>query len=463
MKNNEIVLDAGTESGASEESHLAKIAEESIEHQSAAVSAPTAPDENSGPRNKKDAEVVVAKKAAKKGAQKATKIEKKPWVVAGPKVYGKLVQELSHLSAKLVHTKAGAVGVRLGPDALIDAPYVAVCCMPAGSVPLDYVSDSKIANQHRQMMLASEGRESERFEHIDAQDCDAAKNAWALAQSTDQVYGQNRVSMRLRQVLLPLGRKEELECEYVSLTPLHSGGLSELLRSRIRAEEAAWRAAFESAHQKIDGVALDDKKSKKAFAQSRETALIADPVFIPFGGSKPFNASAFGVAVQQGLFFAAPSSNQAVRLAVRLHHRGIESLRPAWETLKSYANLHREMRRIRAQGGTIGLKEREKEREILSEMLVEVLRKGDAARGNIRNAMDRGVVAELTSQNCDPIQRGLIDPERRNRLWAMQLGAALAKHIDDFLAKNGKGGIAINLDESDRKALAIFFSEEALR
>lgn len=398
-----------------------------------------------------------------KNQDKAEKSEKKAWVAVGAAAYGKLVGELSHLSAKLVHTKAGALGVRLGPDALIDAPYVAVSCMPAGSVPLDYVSDSKIANQHRQMMMAAEGREAERFDRIDPQDRDEAKKAWDLAQSTDQVYGQAGVSMRLRQILLPMAGDENSATDYVSLTPLHSGGLSELIRSRIRAEEAAWRAAFEEAHRRADGHELSEKKSKQAFAQSRAAAAIADPVFIPFGGSKPLNASAFGLAVQQGLFFPAPSSNKAVRAALRLHHSGLGSVKPNWELLKKYADFHRKMRQTRARGTSIGMEERRAEREILTEMVTDVLRKGDQARVKIQEAIGRGIVDALTSPNCDPLQKGLIDKEERTREWAGKLGAAMAKHVDDFLANSGTGAAAINLDDTDRRAMAKIFAEEASR
>ncbi len=311
--------------------------------------------------------------------------------------YQQEASRLVHFSGKTVNSNAPACGVRVGRDGGLDLPLVGVRTLLADGVfvPLDYSRNAgKTATLVKQMRLADGG---EAPETAPAEDIRRV-----VAEATVSAYeeGTERVSPRLRQLLLPKG-----EGQYVAVTPLGCGGLSALLNQKL--------------------AAMPERRRKFRHA------------LLGIGGSNPQNVGALVREMRNPLLFSAPREDPLARRVLSVHHKGIALGLPR-KAFDAY-RLWRE-RQLRDHDGAMPstMAIRQREAELIGDIARAVQRRGQRARELLdSNRRLLGVAPDadslLSPELEDALVRGLIEPDSRDAAWADRLGRQLARAIETEL------------------------------
>lgn len=191
--------------------------------------------------------------------------------------YRAIAGRLVHFTIKITHSKAPACGVRVSAAAALDLPLVGVRTLLADGViiPLDHAKKLPgVPQVARQIWDAESGHE--------APPPAAPPQILGLMRAvreTAHEEGTGSVSVRARQVLLPIGADAAQTDAYLAITPLASTGFSVVLR------------------QKLDALAHQKGRKKTWFGKG----------FLGFGGGDSRNVGTFAAAARTPLVFLAPS------------------------------------------------------------------------------------------------------------------------------------------------------------
>lgn len=351
--------------------------------------------------------------------KKPTPPEPPAWVELPHALYAKTSAQLVTFSHKTANSNIPAGGVRLSPAQALRLPYVSArTLLGAGESPaLDYIANAgKTATVVKQLNQLREGTAS-------AEPDEARRLLDMLAQANANgcEIGTDRVSLRARQLLLP-----RPDGNYVAVTPLSAGGVSRWIRAAVHTHNQ----------------------------RQREYSLLRRiPVAVfGLGGANPQNVGSLVRAMQRPLVFFAPIERRQIKAALALHFQGTAITLPrglllAFRTWRSASRAR--------NGGRIptDMRSRDEEIEHIREITRAVLLQGEKARQRLLAHRDilptNGV--PLVAAEADPIARGLVDPDLRDREWPRAFATRLACLIADY--RFGDGQDAFHFDQADIHAL----------
>ena len=349
-------------------------------------------------------------KAAKPKAVKL--IEKKVWVALTPADCLKSIKTASHLSSKSVNSNASPVGVRLDPAERLPLHYVAVSTLDAAKIPVDYVMGATDAGTLKQITSVLDGTCNEFFTEIDPAQMAMIEAMRGSIDSAESV-GTGFVDPRLRQVIWPT---EDAGAPWLSLTPLQSSGLSEVIRSRLNFEADA----------NINPV-------------SKKTTIHRANAVMGIGGSNPQNVGRHVRAMQRPLVFDGPKEVKSIRAAYALHFkghmRGLVFAPPKKQTL-AFALWRHRLRDANGQRMPSNAAIRQEEIDHIQAIASASLNEAAAARHILEQHQD--YLSSLTAPTLNAFLRALIDPELRDRTFKKDFAQKLIRSVERFPYKIGK-------------------------
>lgn len=350
------------------------------------------------------------------------------WVSLPHELYAATCAELVTFSHKTVNSNAPAGGIRLAPEQGLKQPYVSArTLLGAGeALALDYPANAgkaatavKQLNQLREGSATAPADEAERI---------LATLAEATARGTQ--IGTDKVSLRARQLLLPK------EGGYVAVTPLTAGGLNRKLRARVRQHNDHLKEA------------PDDSRRRIPFA-----------VF-GLGGSNPQNVGSLVRDMQRPLVFFAPTENRQVRAILALHFQGVHIRLPR-SLLRTLRDWCADCRRRHRGLIPTNMATRDEEIVHIRRVARDVLAQGEAARQRLlahRELLPAGG-SPLVSAEAAPLNRGLVDPELRDKDWPRAFAQYLARLIADHRFDDDKE--EFQFEQADIHALQAMIEEVA--
>lgn len=367
-----------------------------------------------------------------------TKPEKEAWKPFSPDVYRDVARTLVHFSTKGVNSNAEAGGIRLGRESGLNLPYVSARCLLERGVELAVDCTKNAGNTATVVKQIRKLATDEHGESVDA--AKAIRAAIVNAVANGDEFGTETVSPRLRQLLLPRENGE-----YVAVTPLPAGGLSEVINERIQAHHTA----IDEAHKQ----AKDDGSTIAHIPHRLRIGTLG------VGGANPQNVGALVREMQTLLVFDAPTENPELRDAYRIHYQGIP-IRLPFQGMKAWRT--RIDRAMAANGGKLptDLNARVVEQDLLLNVVKTVLRSGAKALALLENHQEQlPGGALLSSELQDPVIRGLIVPAERGNDWARAFGERVAKEIGSY--SPDKQGVLVALNSEALTTMARWFEEEA--
>lgn len=354
------------------------------------------------------------------------------WVHLPMELYIATAKSLVHFSGKTANSNIPPVGVRLGPEQSLTLPYLSARTLMDVGIPLalDYVANSgKTATAVKQLHQVVEGRAAG-----PANEVSQLKTLLDEIAQTRSEVGAKAVSLRSRQLLLP-----RREGDYVAVTPLSCGGISRLVRKRVRAHEDVRR---------------NHPDGDKSGLQRLPCAVFG------LGGANPQNVGSLVRDMQRPLVFFPPSESRQVKAALALYFNGasLRLPRPLLRTFRDWCVA----RRIRNDGRIpTDMHTRDEEIEHIRQITQTVLRYGETARQLLlahRDVLPGGGIP-LVSPEADGRARGLIDPELRSRDWPRKFAEQLARRLADHRFRDDRG--EFQFDQNDRNALQTMIEEIA--
>lgn len=338
---------------------------------------------------------------------KSVAAEPPVWVALPHELYAATCAELVTFSHKTVNSNSPAGGIRLAPKQGLRLPYVSArTLLGAGETPtLDYIANAgKTATAVKQLSQLREGATT-------APPDEAERILATLVEATAQgaQIGTDRVSLRARQLLLPR------QGGYVAVTPLTSGGVSRKLRAKARQH--------------------NDRLKE---APDEELRRIPAAVF-GLGGSNPQNVGSLVRDMQRPLVFFAPTENRQLKAILALYFHGgrIQLPRALLRGFRDWCSNCR-----RRNGGQIptNMDTRDEEIAHIRQIAQAILAQGEPARQRLlahRDVLPAGGTP-LISAAADPVGRGLVDPDLRDKDWPRAFAQRLARLIADHRFDDGK-------------------------
>lgn len=324
------------------------------------------------------------------------------WVSLPHELYAATCAELVTFSHKTVNSNAPAGGIRLAPEQGLKLPYISArTLLGAGEVPaLDYMANkdrkATVVKQLHQLLKGTATAPPEEAKRI------LATLAGATAQGAQ--FGTDVVSLRLKQLLIP--RQDG----YVAVTPESAAGLCHEVRSKVRQHN-------------------DRLKEKPDDTQRRIPVAV-----FGLGGSNPQNVGSTSLVrdMQRPLVFFAPPENRQVKALLALHFQGVRIRLPR-SLLRALRDWCADCRR--RHGGLIPttMATRDEEIEHIRHIARDALAQGEAARQRLlahRELLPAGG-SPLVSAEAAPLNRGLVDPELRDKDWPRAFAQYLARLIAD--------------------------------
>jgi hypothetical protein len=341
------------------------------------------------------------------------KIEKEqpPWQAIPAEVYRQEAGKLVHFSAKAVNSNADAFGVRLNQQSRLPMPYVAARCLldKAVGLALDYSQNpgGNKTEADSSIKVADVIKQIRRLQTAESEAVIAEGDNFASLKSLlDAVFaeayadpeGLQSVSPRMRQLLLPKAD------DYVSITPLPCGGLSQEINRRIQAHN---EAAKNNNLNKINSATLG------------------------VGGSNPQNVGSLVREMQTAWAFNAPTEDRSIRAALAMHHNGIAVNLPrkpmqAWKDWRSEA--------AAKNNGQIpsDMRSRDQEQKQVLDVAKGVLHQGRKALCLLEQHQVLLGETLLADSLQDSVIRGLIDPGERSKEWPRNFGERVAQAIGSY-------------------------------
>lgn len=424
----------------------------------------------------------------------------KTWKTHPPEAYARAVADLVHFSSKTVNSNAALVGIRLSPDAILDAPYVAARTLLARgvSLELDYgkggAAVAGICKQINAVLhnepLAEQASEEERT---------AIEEAMERAKSSPFCVGTEYVDHRLRQILIP---REDAEGGYVAVTPITAGGVCELLFGKdnglVTLHNAAWDEEDKKSGKENDSAVSRKKLKKQATEQheeelheSSETAAKDDAgekapakrrklrqAQFGIGGANPQNVGGLVRVMQKPLFVEAPRGKNEGRKAYSLYYKGIPldfSRSPVLrKALAAYADFRKRWELDReapssASYGRTHLKVRQEEEQIVVVIVAAVLQETESACQILREHTDilphevnpeTGLKAMVSPQLKPAVLRGLFDASLRDGTWPRAMAELVSNRMEQAQYDNGNHMLVL---DRTAKATVRGILEEAFR
>lgn len=329
------------------------------------------------------------------------------WVDLPHEFYESTCAKLVTFSHKTVNSNAPPGGIRLAPEQGLKLPYVcARTLLAAGEAPaLDYPANAgKTATAVKQLNQLREGNAT-------AAPDEAKRILATLAEATAQgtEVGTKKVSLRARQLLLPK------QGGYVAVTPLTAGGVSKNLRAKV---------------------GQHNDRLKKIPDETQRRIPVA---IFGLGGSNPQNVGSLVRDMQRPLVFFGPTENRQLKTILALHFQGIRIRLPR-PLLRSFRDWRTDCRR--RNGGKIptNMETREEEIIYIRQIARAILAQGEAARQQLlahRDILPAGGTP-LVAAEADPVGRGLVDPDLRDKDWSRTFALQLAELIADHHFDDGK-------------------------
>ena len=237
----------------------------------------------------------------------------KGWKSYSFEEYAEVSSALIHFSSKTVNSNTKLSGVRITEKKAWDAPYVSVRTLMSRGVrlALDYgEGGAKTAGVYAQMRAVLNGEE--RAKLASAEEKNMIREEVEKAYGNYFTVGTDFVDHRLRQVLVP---RNGVEGGYVSMTPVTSGGLCELLC-----------AAGEGLVPRHNEHVAEERKSAEAQGKKAVLRRIRQGQF-GIGGSNPQNIGGLVRSMQKPLFMDAPRAAFGIKEAFFLYHHGLPQRR----------------------------------------------------------------------------------------------------------------------------------------
>ncbi|BCU08480.1 hypothetical protein [Allochromatium tepidum] len=328
------------------------------------------------------------------------------WKPCSPDTYTRKVSQYVHFSFKATNSNADAGGIRLGPQQGLNMPYVSArSLIEAGyDIPLDYAeggaADAGIAKQ----VAAFDAGEKQPESPFEAE---AIRLVMQEARETGLELNTNAVCIRQHQLLLPC------DGTYVSMTPLASGGLCEIIQDRFEVHSEAAKERGELT-----------PRLRRAF--------------LGFGGSNSQNVGRLVRHMQKPLVFFAPQKNCDLREVLSLYYRGV-TLRPSHKTMKDYRAWKNQSRPNNALA-------RATEKGLIIEIVKSILRRADYARAVLaqnRSHLPNGG-EPIISPDVYPEVQGLIDRDLRFGNWRNNTAKLIAAAIADYKFRDNFGDFAFD-------------------
>jgi len=329
------------------------------------------------------------------------------WVALPTELYLETCAELVTFSQKTANSNAPGGGIRLAPEQGLKLPYVSArTLLGAGEMPaLDYVANAgKTATAVKQLNQLREGIATGPVE-------EGRQILAMLAEATARgaQIGTEKVSLRARQLLLP---KQD---GYVAVTPLTSGGVNRKLRTKVRQHNDHLKEIPDESLRRIPVAVLG------------------------LGGSNPQNVGSLVRDMQRPLVFFAPTENRQLKATLALHFQGL-GIRLPRPLLRGFRAWCIDCRR--RNGGQIpsNMETRDEEIAQIRAIAKAILAHGEAARQRLlaqRDVLPSGGLP-LVAADADPLARGLVDPELRDKDWPRIFAGRLAELIADYRFDDGQ-------------------------
>lgn len=353
-----------------------------------------------------------------------------PWVSLPEELYEQTATALVTFSHKTINSNIPAGGIRLSPAQGLKLPYVSArTLLGAGqALPLDYVANSgKTATAVKQLHQVDENRSS-----APAEESRLLQEILLKASKVGREIGTQAVSIRARQLLLPKG-----DGHYVAVTPLSAGGVSRIIRKLSREHE----------------------ELRREHPDGDQSGLQRIPVAVfGLGGAKSQNVGALAKSMQRPLVFFAPHEDREIKAALALHFQGAPIRLPR-VLLRGFRDWSQACRSRNEGKIPTDMHTRDEEIEHVRQMVQAVLDQGEEARQRLLAHLDvlpSGGVP-LISAEANPVARGLVDPDLRDKDWPRAFAEVLARHIADHRFGDDRG--EFQFDQDDRNALQRMIEE----
>lgn len=388
------------------------------------------------------------KKAKQPKPEKPQKREE--WVSFSREVYIAEIDKLVHFSVKAVNSNARSGGVRL--HGLLDLPYLAVSSLGASGVSLDYLSNvgqrARIAKQVNSVLdgtvdarfglpgdetLRNINDDMARIDSLDISDdkkkkekSDSRKKMFAttallpvpdsekqVIRSTIESLGaanltDNSIDCHIKQVLMP-----DMSGLDVSLSPLHSAGLSKMIN------EAEVRLLAQ------DNAGLKSSEMKKRLVRR---------AVMDYGGANPQNIGGLTHFMQRPIFAVPPKENPTSRLVFSAHFNGLPAVTNV--AIDNFLAVTDRQQVKRDNGRTEGMMDREEFRRALAKLVRDTLNRADKTyqllldNAGLLPADKLGCPILLDDQvTADKVKSGLIFREQRDAVWREAFSHLVANKI----------------------------------
>lgn len=329
------------------------------------------------------------------------------WVALPHELYAATCAELVTFSHKTVNSNAPSGGIRLAPEQGLKLPYVSArTLLGAGEVPaLDYIANAgKTATAVKQLNQLREGRAT-----APADEAERILTTLTEATARGTRIGTDKVSLRARQLLLPK------EGGYVAVTPLTAGGVNRKLRAQVRQHNERLKEVPDDTRRRI-------------------------PVAVfGLGGANPQNVGSLVRDMQRPLVFFAPTENRQVQALLALYFQGVRIRLPR-PLLRAFRDWCADCRRRHKGSIPTNMATRDEEIVHIRRIARAVLAQGEAARQRLlaqRELLPAGG-SPLVFAEADPVRRGLVDPELRDKDWPRAFALQLAGLIADYRFSDGQ-------------------------
>ena len=375
------------------------------------------------------------------------------WKPYPPQKYREETESLVHFNSKTVNSNASLVGIRLGPNAALDLPYVSLRTLLGSglSFPLDYAeggaSKAGIVKQINWVLAdAPEAKDA------GADEKKAIIEGIAAANASGYSTGKEYVDHRLRQLLIP---KKDAPGGYVSMTPMTAGSICPLFFDR---EQGLVPHHNEAAKAEADG-------PRRKLRQAQ----------LGIGGSNPQNIGSLVRSMQRPLLVAAPGASASTREAFALYHKGLSldvhapgSFR---EAVQLYAAFREDVLKAEPDKSVITLRERKREEELVAAIGLAVLDMAAEAQELLAQHAHLLPEDELlphldpprharVSPLVRPLEiRGLLDPSLRGLCDNWSRGMARLAVAKMLMPHKGTGQSLLKLDSSARVSLEAIMEE----
>ncbi|WP_215842090.1 hypothetical protein HHS34_005345 [Acidithiobacillus montserratensis] len=349
----------------------------------------------------------------------------KPWKSYGVDAYLTQAACLATHTTKSVNTNAAGDGVRVQVEKNTEMPYV---CVRFGRDPVDLdYTNGATASPVTEQIDAVLKADFHQFSNVDQTECAVIQEqVLPLLQNSSSTGPSISISPRLRQILVDDGNGSD-----ISLTPLHSGGLSRRLQVILDRELA--------------GIAAEAGQGTRAFF---------DDVVMKVGGDKGQNAGRVHLigAMQKAYRFAVPVDNKdpGIRKAFFIWNRGV----PFWiprVLLEGYVNFLFTLKKSddRKKQSLQRTKSRMGEEFIHMEAIVNsVLSRADRYAEQVRPYVG-SILDGFASPDLPLLQRGLLDRNLRTDAWKDVFASKLAQSIASAKTKEDKLVVGISGRSAD--------------